>query len=110
MRNETEDSVDLWRQVASAVEYIAAVERPGFSVSDAIEEALSDWLQLEPATTYPTSNVEADGFRLVLHELLRQLPPVGVPCGVSIAQGLEAAVADWLSKAALQHNTGLRFG
>lgn len=107
MRNETEDSVDLWRQVASAVEYIAAVSRPGFTVSDAIEEALTDWLQLEPATTYTTSN---DGFRLVLHELLGQLPPVGVPCGVSIAQGLAAAVGDWVIKAALQHNTGLRFG
>ena len=40
-----EDSVDLWRQVASAVEYIAMVERSGFSVWNAIADAIAVWIE-----------------------------------------------------------------
>lgn len=33
-----------WRHVASAVEYLAELERPGFTVWDALDEAVRWWI------------------------------------------------------------------
>jgi hypothetical protein len=97
MRNETEDSVDLWRQVASAVEYIAAVERPGFTTWNAIADALRDWMLAEFDEDRVDGRIqESDALRTSIGRLIAMVPPIGAPGGNALADALSAAMADWL--------------
>lgn len=106
-RNETEDSVDLWRQVASAAEYIAAVERPGFSVWDALADALFAWSE---ASRTSVEDGSLDRLRIGFVWLLRGVPPPGAPDGASVAEVVGSALANWLEDAAAQVNDGRPFG
>jgi len=111
-RNETEDSVDLWRQVASAVEYIAAVDRPGFSTWDAVEEAVLAWLSTPDVLHSHTSRLlrDADGLRSALALLADSLPPLGVEGGCSVSASLAGALNEWLHDVMSNCNGGQRFG
>ena len=107
----TEDSVDLWRQVASAVEYIAMVERPGFSVWNAIADAIAVWIEDD---SFGDADVregwgEVDGLRSSIGDLLSRLPPAGAHGGVLVAEALGAALSDWLERIAADLNDGCRF-
>lgn len=108
MRNEAEDSVELWRQFASAVEYIEAVERPGFSVWDALIESLRMWLGMDsPGSTVRSSR--SDALREVLKELCLRTAPVGVPGGADLATAIAAALASWLHVETARLNDGYQF-
>lgn len=111
MRNETEDSVDLWRQVASAVEYIAAVDRPGFTVWDALSEAAICW----SADSLDAEDLDArfidttDRVRGALEVVLRHFPPADAPGGAFISEVIESALGVWLEAVALDFNGGRPF-
>ena len=108
----TEDSVDLWRQVASAVEYIAAVERSGFTVWDAITAAIAEWNSAEPcADGAPCCGqfVEPDYLRSTLRDLLNLAPPFGAPGGVSLEGLLFAALSEWVATQSARVNQGRAF-
>lgn len=94
MHDDTEDSVDLWREVASAVEYIAAMERPGFTVWDAVSEAIEQWLAVD--TPSRGGWVDADRLRSWIDELVARLAPAGAAGDGSLAAALGAAMSDWL--------------
>lgn len=107
MRNETEDSVDLWRQVASAVEYIAAVERPGFTTWNAIADALRDWMVAEFDEDRVDGRMsEADTLRTSIDRLIAMVPPIGAPGGNALADALSAAMAAWLESFRTRVNQG----
>ena len=112
MLDLSRDSVDLWRQVASAVEYVAAVERPGFSMWDAIADAIAFWI--DDGSFGETDGRkrwgDVDGLRSSIGDLLSRLPPAGVHGGVSAAAALDAALSDWLARIAADLNNGRRFG
>lgn len=42
MRDRTEDETLVWLDVISAVQYLSRTQRPGFSVSDAVAEAIQE--------------------------------------------------------------------
>ena len=111
MLDDSEDSVDLWRQVASAVEYIAAVDRPGFSVWDAIADAIAFWIEDGSfgEAGAPERWGEVDGLRSSIGDLLSRLPPAGAQGGVAVAEALGAALSDWLDRIAADLNDGYRF-
>lgn len=111
MQGISDDSIDLWRQVASAVEYIAAVERPGFTVWDAIVEAIRWWIEDgsfgETAACDRWS--EVDGLRGSIGDLLSRLPTAGAPGGIHVAEALGAALSEWLEQVEAALNDGCRF-
>ena len=108
-RNETEDSVDLWRQVASAVEYIAGVERPGFSVWAALAEASQRWLSDAEDVAWTPASDELDPLRQCLVSALAMVPPAGSAGGASMDQVLSSALEQWLAGITLEMNLGQRF-
>ena len=101
MQNISEDSIDLWRQVSSAVEYLAAVERPGFSVWDAVADAINCWIGGGRPDRRWT---EADGLRASVEELLSRLPPSGVQGGALVSEALGAALTGWLEMVTTETN------
>lgn len=109
MRNETEETVDLWRQVASAVEYIAAVERPGFTVWDAVLEALEFWTSDDDCDSMPHAWRDLDPLRSCFEHLLAVTPPAGSAGGAPLAETFLGALAHWLAVTAGERNQGQPF-
>lgn len=107
MRSEPAETVDLWRQVASAVEYIAAVERPGFTVWDALSEAILAWSGRSLASV---EDGNPDRLRAALVWLLQGLPPTGAPGGVRVAEAFASALANWMEASASVINDEVPFG
>lgn len=104
-----------WLQLVAATEYLAELERPGFTVVDAIEEALRRWLQryLEPITS-PAELVEPpwddpDPLRTTLLRLMDSVPSAGSYDGVALADVLTAAVRAWVCDMADEVNDGHEF-
>ncbi|MEK7424512.1 MAG: hypothetical protein AAB131_11815 [Actinomycetota bacterium] len=112
MQGVSEDSIDLWRQVASAVEYIAAFERPGFSVWDAVADAIDCWIEDGSFGDTDTCGRwgDVDGLRSSIGDLLSRVPPAGAHGGVPAAEALGAALSNWLEQTAADFNDGCRFG
>lgn len=101
------DSVGLWHATAAAVAYIAAVERPGFTVWDATCEALQAWRRLD--SNEGVAHSSDDPLRHVLEGLMAEVAPVGAPGGHSIAAILSASLSNWLEAASLRLNNSQPF-
>ncbi len=111
--NET----DLWRQLCSAVDYVAAVARPDLTVPAAIEEALRWWIaeHVDPTdgdadeAERPLPWADPDPLRTTLERLLTSVPGVGLPGGHPIGESIESAIGSWLSTIADGFNDGQPF-
>lgn len=99
-----EQTLDIWREFAAAVAYVAEIERPGLTVWDALAEALHHWLDDRPAAT-----LGRDDLRTVLADVMERSPEAGAPGGVPLGAILEAAMREWSTSAAECVNDGLPF-
>lgn len=107
---------DEWLQLIAASSYLADLERPGFTVADAIEEALRRWTDayLEPID--PTSPErpqvpwdDPDPLRTTLERLLATVPPGGSYDGQMLVDILTSAVRAWAHDMAEALNDGRTF-
>lgn len=111
MPGNGEDSVDLWRRVASAVEYIGAVESAGFTIWDGVADAIASWTDdgsVDGADMCECPG-EVDRLRYLIGVLFSRLPPAGAPGGVAVEAALEAALSNWLERVEADLNGGCRF-
>lgn len=107
---------DDWLQLIAASSYLADLERPGFAVADAIEEALRRWTDayLEPID--PTSPErpqvpwdDPDPLRTTLERLLAIVPPGGSYDGQLLTDIFISAVRAWVQDMAEALNDGRNF-
>ena len=111
----TVDSDD-WLQLVAAASYLADLERPGFTVADAIEEALLRWTDayLEPIDPISHERPEVpwddpDPLRTTLERLLATVPPGGSYDGQMLVDVLTSAVRAWVHDMAEALNEGCSF-
>ena len=106
-----------WLEVVSAVDYLAAVHRPGLTVWDALDEAIRWWTaeHLDPRTGFSPHRVvdlpwhDPDPLRSTLERLLAAVLPADTPDGTTLPDALSAALAAWLSAMADGFNDGRSF-
>lgn len=108
---------ETWLEVIAAVDYLSRGHRPGFTVWDAVEEALrwytanlvagdDNALAALAAAELPWD--DPDPLRTVLERLVAHQPPSDDGGGTS-AEGIHSALADWLLAIAHGYNDGHRF-
>ena len=108
---------ETWIEVVAAVDYLSRGHRPGFSVWDAVEEALrwytahlvagdDDGLAAMAAAELPWG--DPDPLRTALERLVAHHPPADDGEGTS-AEAIDAALTDWLRAMAHDYNDGRRF-
>jgi hypothetical protein len=110
-----EETSCLWDEVLSATSYLRELERPGFTVWDALDEAVRWWIVDHLAVDGDTEAVpdlpwdDPDPLRTVLGELLNIVPSAGAPGGHALAAVLDAALVAWLTRTANGINDGHPF-
>ena len=92
-------------EFVAAVDYAAAVERPGLDLWEALAEALSQWL----SDGRMTGSVGEDPLRSALRHLLQAIPEAGAPGGQYLAAILDAAASSWTEDMSRRLNDGLPF-
>lgn len=108
---------ETWLEVVAAVDYLSRGHRPGFTVWDAVEEALrwytahlvagdDDALAAMAAAELPWD--DPDPLRTALERLVAHHPPSDASEGTS-AEAIHAALTDWLLAMAHDYNDGHRF-
>ncbi|MAT04732.1 MAG: hypothetical protein CL424_06790 [Acidimicrobiaceae bacterium] len=108
---------ETWLEVVAAVDYLSRGHRPGFSVWDAVEEALrwytahlvagdDDALAAMAAAELPWD--DPDPLRTALERLVAHQPPTDDGGGTS-AEAIHVALTDWLRAMAHDYNDGHRF-
>ena len=97
-------TLDTWHEFAAAVAYVAAIERPGLTVWDALAEALHQWLD-----DRPSAMPNRDELRAVLADVMDRSPEAGAPGGEPLGVILEAAMTQWSIDAGERLNDGLIF-
>lgn len=109
---------ETWLRVVAAVDFLSRGHRPGFTVWDAVEEALrwytahlvagdDDALAAMASAELPWD--DPDPLRTALERLVAHQPPNGDGGGTS-AEAVHAALIDWLRAMAHDYNDGHRFG
>lgn len=105
-----DDSADLWRRVASAADYMAMVHRPGFTVWDALEEAIRSWTDVcDGNASFRTPWIDPDPLRTALANQLASLAMADAPGGRQFSEVLASSLADWLVAASMTFNSGHQF-
>ena len=115
--NRRAQTSETWLEVVAAVDYLGRGHRPGFSVWDAVEEALrwytahlvagdDDGLAAMAAADLPWD--DPDPLRTALERLVAHHPPADDGEGTS-AEAIDAALTDWLRAMAHDYNDGRRF-
>lgn len=108
---------ETWLEVIAAVDYLSRGHRPGFTVWDAVEEALrwytahlvaadDDALAAAAAAKLPWD--DPDPLRTALERLVVHHPPAVEAEGTS-ANAIHAALIDWLLLMAHEFNDDHRF-
>ena len=108
---------ETWLEVVAAVDYLSRGHRPGFTVWDAVEEALrwytahlvagdDDALAALAAAELPWD--DPDPLRTALERLVAHQPPTDDGGGTS-AEAILVALTDWLRAMAHDYNDGHRF-
>lgn len=106
-----------WLEVVDAVDYLSRGHRPGFSVWDAVEEALrwytahlvagdDEALVAVAAADLPWD--DTDPLRTALERLVVHHPPGDQTEGTT-ADAVDAALADWLAEMAREYNDDHHF-
>jgi hypothetical protein len=110
-----EETSQVWDQVVSATDYLRELERPGFTVWDAVDEAVRWWIVDHLSVDGDTDDVpdlpwdDPDPLRTVLGELLSIVPSAGAPGGSALSAVLDAALVAWLGRTADRINDGHAF-
>jgi hypothetical protein len=102
-----------WLDVVSAVDYLGASHRYGFTVWDAIEEA-TRWWNAAHFTGDPLAALEAsqlpwsdpDPLRSSLEHLVEHLEPADSPEATSTQDALHEALTHWTQRMATEYNNG----
>jgi hypothetical protein len=106
------DHIDVWSQTLAAVAYLADTTRPGFTIWDALDEAVRGWiagtLDLPEPPEAPVWD-DPDRLRTSITTLLTVAPPAGTPGSVRLGDVLTAALGIWVRRAADRVNDGHRF-
>lgn len=113
--DRSEEVLCVWDEVVSATNYLRELERPGFTVWDAVDEAVRWWIvdhlsidgDNEAVPDLPWD--DPDPLRTVLGELLDIVPSAGAPGGHALAKILDAALLAWLGRTADRINDGHSF-
>src|SRR5690606_38342385 len=99
-----------------ASNYLRELERPGFTVWDAVDEAVRWWIVDHLSVDGDTDEVpdlpwdDPDPLRTVFGELLNIVPSAGAPGGHTMAAVLDSALVVWLARTAHRINDGHAFG
>jgi len=115
--NRRPQASETWLEVVAAVDYLSRGHRPGFTVWDAVEEALrwytahliagdDDRLAAIAAADLPWD--DPDPLRTALERLVEHHPPAS-DAVMGSAEAIDVALVDWLAAMALEHNDGHRF-
>lgn len=106
----TADYGESWLEVAAAVEYLDAAHRPGFTVWDALAEALRWWINGTTSDYNEGRNLrclpwsDPDPLRTELESLLRSVGPAGAIEGQELADVLDCALRQWVEAMAAAFN------
>lgn len=110
------DDTERWLQFIAAVTYLAELERQGFTIADAIEDALRAWTDryLEPAGGDELQPFEPpwndpDPLRSTVERVLQAVPPAGGLDGVALTGVLVAAIEQWTRRWSDRVNEGQSF-
>lgn len=107
------DHADVWSQTVAATEYVAAIARPGFTVWDALREAIDDWctalLDVRFDDRPGSSWDDPDPLRTAVERLLGMTAPAIAGHSDGLGEVLAAALSVWLARTADDVNDGHRF-
>lgn len=107
------DHADVWSQTVAATEYVAAIARPGFTVWDALLEAIDDWctalLDVRSDDRPGSSWDDPDPLRTAVERLLGMTAPAIAGHSDGLGEVLAAALSVWLARTADDVNDGHRF-
>ena len=115
--NRRAPTSETWLEVVAAVDYLSRGHRPGFTVWDAVEEALrwytahlvaGDDDALAAMATAELPWDDPDPLRTALERLVAHQPPADDGSGTS-AEAIHAALTDWLRSMAHDYNDGHHF-
>lgn len=115
--NRRGQTSETWLEVVAAVDYLSRGHRPGFTVWDAVEEALrwytaylvaGDDVGLAAMAAAELPWDDPDPLRTALERLVAHHPPADDGEGTS-AEAIHAALTDWLRVTAHDCNDGHRF-
>ncbi len=105
MRDRVEDESRVWLDVISAVQYLSATARPGFTVGDAVAEAVQEALLVGlPETRWGDLTTSERDERIPVEELdsllwslqrLVAMSPAGLVGSPSTAVRLTASLRAW---------------
>jgi hypothetical protein len=110
------DDGAVWLEVVAAVDYLAAVHRPGLTVWGALDEAVRWWTAelLDPRDGFTGRRVvelpwnDPDPLRSAIEGLLSSVPSADTPAD-SLGDAFAASLAAWLVVMADEFNDGHRF-
>jgi hypothetical protein len=102
----------------AAVDYLTDTHRPGFTLWDALDEAIRWWTVelLDPRDGFPARRAvelpwdDPDPLRSSIEALLDAVPPAESPAASALGDVLTAATAAWLAVMSDAFNDGHRFG
>lgn len=108
-------SSDVWAEVVGAVAYVADIERPGFTVWDAVDEAVRWWIvdrvsvegDVDIGADLPWD--DPDPLRTTLTTLLETVASSGAVDGHELSAVLDSALRTWLVRTADRVNDSHRF-
>jgi hypothetical protein len=111
------DDGAVWLEVVAAVDYLAAVHRPGLTVWGALDEAVRWWTAelLDPCDGFTGRRVvelpwnDRDPLRSAIEGLLSSVPSADTPAADSLGDAFAASLAAWLVVMADEFNDGHRF-
>jgi hypothetical protein len=115
-RSDRTDS-RVWMEVVAAVDYLSATHRLGFTVWDAVEEAIRWWTvdYVTPTDDLPDAAFaelpwdDPDPLRSTLERLLGAAAPLGVTDGHHLSDVLSSALRVWVLRMAILYNDGHQF-
>jgi hypothetical protein len=107
----------VWLDVVAAVDYLRTTHRLGFTVWEAVEEAIRWWTidYTTPTDDLPDAAFAAlpwedpDPLRSTLERLLSVAAPVGITDDHNLAAILSGALAVWVDRMSILYNDGHKF-
>ena len=113
-RDRSGDGSGVWLEVVAAVDHLCVTTRFGFTVWDALEEALRWWtaVRLAPAAGTEHAGVvelpwdDPDPLRSTLERVFAVVGSVGTLDGAEFGDVLTAALEAWVERIARVHNDG----
>lgn len=107
---EGEREIEVWLDLLCAVQFLSHTYRLGLSVSDAVGEAISDWVAEQAAPVWGdlggsaveirVREADLDSLRMAMEQFLGATPPAGTPGTPTMAIVLTTAIGSWTARMA----------